>query len=95
MAPKTALLLRFGGGVEFLDELRGILVEILQAGFTAKLHLAPLEFVDERLAHGSELFTRDHAGREGVGLGRSRGVSSLSGMPAKGTKCQSCGNNRK
>jgi hypothetical protein len=55
------------GVVQFFQILIGIFVEILFAGFAAKLHFTAFMFENERLAHLAELLVRNDAGLERIG----------------------------
>jgi len=70
---------------QFRQELRGLLLEVLDAAFAAELDLLPLVHAHDRRAHGTELFARDDAGFQGVRLGvglRRDGVSVAGVAPA-------------
>src|SRR2546423_1667515 len=59
----VSFLFRVG---DFLDELLRILVEILFAGFAAKLDFFALVVEHERVAHFPQFFVRDDALRQWV-----------------------------
>ena len=69
------LLLLLLSGFDFLDVSGRVLLEIFQAGFAAELDLTPFmgEDIGLHAGIGPELFIRDHAGGQGVGLGLVRG----------------------
>jgi hypothetical protein len=88
VGPEDRLGLWLGRCIQLLEKLLRVLVELFQAGLAAKLHLAPLEIMDEGLPHGAQLLSGDHAGRKGVGLGSCRRVPALSCIRGKQTEGQ-------